>query len=52
MDQIINNIWLAQNFKCVKNIKKCNPTVKFLKYVAMLIFVVGSCTICYNQVCS
>ena len=38
----------------IKNIKEhiCNPTVRFSKYVVILIFLVGVVGIGYNQVCS
>ena len=39
MDRIVNNIWLAQNLTCVLKTKRtCNPTIRFLKSVVMLIF--------------
>ena len=41
MDEIVINIYLAWNLTCIlKTQIKHNPTVKILKYVAMLIFIV------------
>ena len=45
MDHIINNIQLSQNLMCVKNIKNILSMVRFLKYVVMLIFFNGSCSL-------
>ena len=38
---------------CFKSIARtCNSTVKFSKYVAMLIFLVRVVALCYNLVCN
>ena len=55
MDQIVNNFWLTRNLTRVKNIKNMqsnNPTVRFSKYVVMLILLVGVVAFGYNQVCN
>ena len=49
MNQIVNNIQLAQNLKCILRIY--NPSVRFKKNIIMLILLVRIVAN-YNQVCS
>ena len=49
MNQIVNNIQLAQNLKCIFRIY--NPAVRFKKNIIMLILLVRIVAN-YNQVCS
>ena len=49
MNQIVNNIQLAQNLKCILRIY--NPAFRFKKYIIMLILLVRIVAN-YNQVCS
>ena len=49
VDYIINNIQLIQNLICIlKAYSTCNPIVKILKYVVMLIILSKVVTIGYN----
>ena len=52
MDQIINNILLTYNLTSVLRIykKTYNLTVKILKYIIILIFLIGVVTLSYNKV--
>ena len=49
MNQIVNNIQLAWNLKCILRIY--NPEVRYLKNISMLILLVRIVAN-YNQVCS
>ena len=49
MNQIVNNIQLARNLKCILRIY--NPSVRFKKNIIMLILLVRIVAN-YNQVCS
>ena len=52
IDQIVNNIRLVQNLIYVLRTQIIyNSTVKFSKYVIILILLVGVVTIGYNQIC-
>ena len=53
MDRIVNNIRLTLNLTCVLRTKIIYySTVRFTKYVAMLICLVRVVVLCYNLVCS
>ena len=50
IDHIINNIRLTQNLTCVlKAYRTCNSTVKFSKYVLMLMIFSKVVVLDYNQ---
>ena len=52
MNQMVNNNWLTQNWKSMlrtKNKIKCNPMIRFSKYVVMLILSMGFETLGYNK---
>ena len=49
IDHIVNNTLLAQNLTCVLRAQRtCNPTVRFLKYVKMLIILSNVITLGYD----
>ena len=53
MNRIVNNIQLTRNLTyMLKILRTSNQTVIFLKYVVILIFLMGFVIISYNQVCN